>query len=183
MSAPIRSITPSLSSVARTAGFSRTRRRLTSDSLGEVHDLRHLRRALGVDEVDPLAVEHDAGELRRRLDHLAQAVLQGVRGGEEEAAVEPDHGDAGKHFVAGVPVGFTEDLGTRLASEGGHLRVGGHRDEPDEREPDPDHDAREHAEDEGADDRRDRDPEVESLHPGQPPHFAARSSCPSRRLR
>ena len=85
---------------------------------GEDHDVRHLCRPLGVDEVDPAAVEHDPGEPRRRLDDLAQAVLQCVGGGEEEAAVEPDHGNAGNDLVAGVLIGFAEDLGARFAAEG-----------------------------------------------------------------
>ena len=105
------------------------------------------------------------------MDDLAQAILQCVGGGEEETAVEPDDGDAGNHLIAGMLSGFTEDLRARFAAKGRHLRVGGHPDEPDERESDPNDDAGEHAEDEGADDRCDRNPEVESLHPGQPSHL------------
>src|SRR4051794_33502973 len=63
--------------------------------IGEPSDLGHLGRALRVDEVDPLAVEHQRLETARGTDDVAHLVLEGVRGGEEEIAVEPDDGDAG----------------------------------------------------------------------------------------
>ena len=73
---------------------------------------------------------------------LAQAILQGVSGGEEKPAVEPDDSDARDHLVTGVLFRFAEDLRTGFTSKGRHLRMGGHPDKPDERESDPDDYAR-----------------------------------------
>jgi hypothetical protein len=56
--------------------------------LGEIEDLAHLGRALGVDEVDSLAIEHDPGDLGRGQRDLPDPVLQGIGGGEEQAAVQ-----------------------------------------------------------------------------------------------
>lgn len=140
-------------------------------SIGEVGDLADLRRTLGVDEVDPLAVQDDSGKMLVRLDHLADPVLESVGGGEEQPAVEPDHGDSGELLAVWMLVEFAEDLGAGLASQHRHGRVGGYRDQPEQRQADPDHHSGEHAEDQGAHDRRDCDPEVESRHVSEPAHL------------
>ena len=57
--------------------------------LGEVDDVAELCRPWESMK-SCRAVEHDAGQVRGRVDHLANAVLQGVGGGEEQAAVGKD---------------------------------------------------------------------------------------------
>ena len=69
--------------------------------LGELEDLAHLRRPLRIDEVDALAVEHDPGDVGCGQRHLADPVLEGIRGGEEQAAVETKDHDPRELLVVG----------------------------------------------------------------------------------
>ena len=82
------------------------------------------------------------------------------------------HHDAGELLVVRVLVELAEDLRARLAARARACcgRVATETSQSSDR-PIPIIDAGQHAEDERADDRGDRDPEVEPLHPGQPPHL------------
>ena len=46
--------------------------------LGEIEDLAHLGRPLGIDEIDSLAIEHDPGDPGCGQRDLPDPVLQGV---------------------------------------------------------------------------------------------------------
>ena len=70
-----------------------------------------------------------------------------------------------ERLVGGVLVEIAEDLGPGLPAQQRHRRPRRDIDEPAEREDDPDHHARKDARREHADDRRHRDPEVESRDP------------------
>jgi len=70
--------------------------------LGEVEDLAHLGRPLGVDEVHSPAIEHDRGAAGRRQRDFPDPVLQGVGSGEEQAAVQAQDRDPGELLVPGV---------------------------------------------------------------------------------
>ena len=59
-----------------------------------------------------------------------------------------------------------------------HVGPGGHRDQPEEGQPDTDQDAGQHAEDEGSDDRGDGDPEVEPLDARRAAASPGGPSCP-----
>ena len=87
--------------------------------LGELEDLAHLRGPLGVDEVDSLAVKHDPGDAGCRQCDLPDPVLQGVGGGEEQAAVQPQDDDPGELLVAGMLVQLPEGLSAGLPSQRG----------------------------------------------------------------
>ena len=81
------------------------------------------------------------------MDDPAQTIFERVRGREEEAAVEPDHRHLGKHLVAGCS-SSSRKTWVPASRPREDVRVGRHRDEPDEREPDPDDHTGENAEDE-----------------------------------
>src|SRR3954454_5873188 len=130
---------------------------------GKPSDLGHLGRALRVDEADPLAVEHERRKSAGGADDIAHLVLESVCGGEEEVAVEPDDGDAGRLLVIGVTRYVSVDLRARLTAKASYVWPRRHRDEPQQRQCDADHDSCKHAEHEGRKDRSDRDPEVEAL--------------------
>ena len=130
-SAPIRSMTPSASSTARTCGFTRASRSVDAVGFGELVDLPDLRRALGVDEVDALEIEHERAARSAVLGQRADAILERFGGGEEEAAVEAQDHDARERLVGGVLVEVAEHLGPRLAAEQRHRRPRRDVDEPD----------------------------------------------------
>ena len=48
--------------------------------VGQLEDLTHLRRSLRIDEVDPFAVEHYAGNSRRGERQFANPILEGIGG-------------------------------------------------------------------------------------------------------
>ena len=99
---------------------------------------------------------------------------------EEEAAVEPEHDDAGERLVARVLVEVAEHLRPGLAPEQRHRRRRGDVDEPAEREHDADHHSREHPGRQHRDDRGDGDPEVESRDAAEPAQLARRRSSRTR---
>ena len=131
--------------------------------LEELVDLRQLRHALGVDEVDALEVEHERPHAF--VDEVADPVLERFRRGEEQAAVEPQHDDALERLVVRVLADVAKHLGVGLTAQERHRGLRGDVDEPAEREHDADHDAGEDAGREHADDRSDGDPEIEPGHP------------------
>ena len=104
-------------------------------------------------------------------DERADALLERVGGGEEQAAVQAHDAMPGNVSSPGFSISVAEHLRARLAAEQRHPRRGGDVDEPDERERDADHDAGQHAGREHGDDRRGRDPEVEALDPVQAPQL------------
>ena len=101
-------------------------------------ELVQLRRALRVDEVDALEVEHERTQLVPSLGELADAVLERLGGGEEEAAVEPQDVDAREGLVVGVLGEVAEHLRPGLAAEQRHRGPGRDVDEPEERQDDAD---------------------------------------------
>ena len=114
-----RRCTPSRSSTARTDGFSAGEAQRDPVGSRELVDLGQLRRALRVDEVHRLEVEDErAQRWLGRVHELADPVVERLRGGEEEPAVEPQHGDARERLVARVLVELAEDLrpGSRPSS-------------------------------------------------------------------
>ena len=166
-SAPIRSMTPSARSTARTCGFTRASRSVTPSASVSWWISVELRGALGVDEVDALEVEDERSRLAVRVGERADAILERFRGGEEQPAVEAQDGDAGERLVVGVLVEVAEDLvPASRPSSGIGGRVATYTSHPSESD-DADDDAREHAGRQHPDDRRDRDPEVEPRHPAQ----------------
>ena len=167
----MRSTTPSACSTARTCGLTPGQPQRDAVGLGELVDLGQLGRALGVDEVDALEIEHERAGAIAVLGQRADAILERLGGGEEEAAVEAQDGDAGERLVTRVLVEVAEDLRPGLAAEQGHRRSRRDVDEPDERQDDPDHDTGQNAGREHADDRRHRDPEVEARHPVEAPQL------------
>ena len=78
--------------------------------LEELVDLRELRHALGVDEVDALEVEHQRPHAF--VDEIADAVLERLRRREEQASVEPQHDDPLERLVIRVLVDVAEHLGS-----------------------------------------------------------------------
>ena len=80
------------------------------------------------------------------LDQRADPVLERVRGGEEQAAVEPEDHDAGDLLVVRVLERGRGRPGCRAPVPGRHPRLGGDGDQPEQRQPDPDDDAGEDAE-------------------------------------
>ena len=116
-----------------TGGFTRARRSVTPSACGDLVELGQLRRALGVDEVDALEVEHERVQPRLAVpDDRADAVVERLGGGEEQAAVETQHGDPRERLVAGVLVELAEHLGAGLAAEHRHPRRGRDVDQPAE---------------------------------------------------
>ena len=74
-------------------------------------------------------------------------------------------------LVLWVLVQVSEHLRPRLPTQQRDLRAGRHRDQPQQRQPDADHHPGEDPEHQRPRDRRDRDPEVEALDPGEPAHL------------
>ena len=130
-------------------------------------DLRQLRRALRVDEVDALEVEHECP--RAAADEAPDPVLERLGSGEEQPAVDAQHRDALVGLIVGILLDVAEYLGVGLAAEERHCGLGGDVDEPPERQQDADHDACKNAGREHPEDRRNGDPEVETGHPVQAP--------------
>ena len=79
-------------------------------ALDELEDRRELLGALRVDEVDALEVEDHGARRRPVLRQRTDAVLERLARREEQAAVEPQHDDAGERLVAGVLVEVAEHL-------------------------------------------------------------------------
>ena len=149
---------------ARHGGLHAGEAQLDTGALGEVEDLGQLRRALGVDEVDALQVKHDGGQGRVGVQReLTDALLERFGGGEEQTTVQSHDRVTGERLVVGILAQVAEHLRSRLATEERHPRGGGDVDEPDEREPDADDHAGQHAGREHGDDRHGRHPEVEAL--------------------
>ena len=124
--------TPSLASTLATAGFTRARPQPDARALGEVEDLRERRRALGIDEVHALHVQEHGAQRRVGILHeRADALVERLGGGEEQAAVESHHGEAGERLVARVLARVAEDVGPGLPAQQRHLRRGRDVDEPD----------------------------------------------------
>ena len=139
--------------------------------LGQVEDLAQLGRALRIDEADPLKVEHECPERLVAGRDLAHPLVEGLRRGEEQPTVEAEDDDPRERLVGRVQLDVAEDLGAGLASEEGHRRPGGHVDQPDEREPNPDHDPEQDPGQEHPGDRRQGNPEVEPGDPRQTSKF------------
>ena len=145
--APVmRARTPSRASVAPHGGLQAGEAQRHLLLLGDRDDLVELRHALGVDEADRRAVEHDAGHVGRLPDHLADPLVQGVGGGEEEPALESEHRDPRELLVVGELRQLAEDRRAGPPPEERHRRAGGDRDQPQQGQPDPEDHARQHAE-------------------------------------
>src|SRR5947209_6285584 len=76
--------------------------------LSQLEDLVHLRRALGVDELDGDTVEDDPDDVWRRQGDVSDPVLQRVRRGEEQPAIEAKDHETGELLVPGIVVQLPE---------------------------------------------------------------------------
>ena len=108
----------------------------------------------------------------RRVDDLAEPVLQRVGGGEEQAAVHPDHDDAGDLLVVRDARSSSRNtwVPARAPSIGMWGWVATAMSQRSER-PIPIMTPASTPNDQGAEDRGDRDPEVEPLDARKPPHL------------
>ena len=101
--------------------------------LRDLVELGQLRCSLRVDEIDAFEVEDE--RMQRRLtvpDDRADAIVERLGGGEEETAVEAQHGGAREGLVTRILVELAERLAARLAAEHGHPWRGCDIDEPAE---------------------------------------------------
>ena len=130
-------------------------------------DLRQLRGALGVDEVDLLEIEHERVCLPIVLGEFTDALLERLARGEKQTAIRTQHRDARERLVFGVLLEVAEHLRPDLAAQQRHRRAGCDVDQPPQREHDPDNHTSKHTGREHADDRGHRHPEVEAGHPVQ----------------
>ena len=170
-SAPIRSTNPSARSTREHVRLHPGQAQGDVVGLGELEDLGQLRRPLRVDEVDALEVEHEA--------RVSGAVGAGRAHGRAPRAPRPSRrrgrrpgGPPRRRGSVSSPGCSSRSRNTCVPGCAAEERHRGSRrdvDEPAERQHDPDDDAGEHAGREDAEDRRDRDPEVEARHPVQAP--------------
>ena len=126
-SAPMRSMMPSACRTASTCGLTRARRSVTPSRFGELVELGQLRRALGVDEVDALEVEHErrrcGARPRRARGRDPRAPRRWRRRGRRRCAGRRSR----ERLVAGVLVEVAEDLGPGLPAEQRHRRPSSRR--------------------------------------------------------
>ena len=132
-SAPRVATIPSASRTSRTCGLTSGQSERDAVRLRDLVELGELRCSLRVDEIDAFEVDDERMQSRLAVpDDRADAIVERLSGGEEEAAVEAQRGDALKGLVTGILVELAERLAARLAAERGHPWRGCDIDEPAE---------------------------------------------------
>ena len=120
------------------AGFDPGQAQAYASATRQLLDLGQFGGALGVDQVDSLEVEHERLNRRVVLGQAANSFIERFRGGEEEAAVDAQHDDAGKGLVLWVGLEVAEHLRAFLPAQERHARSCRHRYQPDQRQADAD---------------------------------------------